>query len=52
MPLSPSCVIGTSQWAVMLCGWEGNHTSGVTQKQASCKFSADFAVVGGRESLA
>jgi len=29
VPLSPSSIIGTSQWAGMPYGWEGNRRSGV-----------------------
>ena len=28
VPLSPSIYLGTSQGAVMLCGWEGNRRPG------------------------
>ena len=30
VPMSPSSVIGTGQWVVMPCSWEGIHTSDVT----------------------
>ena len=30
VPLVPSSIIGTSQWAVMLCGWVFNRRSDVT----------------------